>query len=84
MLRNLIIFLTLFALSVSATNCSKNCAEDDLECHEKLKYTKEENQEQEIAPAVVPNKWQKYIDKINKALAEYKECKSTNCSCYKR
>lgn len=30
-----------------------------------------------------PNKWKKYLDKIEKALAEYKECESTNCSCYK-
>lgn len=30
------------------------------------------------------NKWKKYLDLIEKALADYNECESQNCSCYKK
>jgi hypothetical protein len=29
-------------------------------------------------------KWKKYLDLIEKALKDHKECESSNCSCYKR
>lgn len=57
--------------SIFATNCDP----DDLECHEKKKYTREQNEPDQ--------KWGKYLNKINEALSVYQECESTNCSCYK-
>jgi hypothetical protein len=29
-------------------------------------------------------KWKKYLKLIEKAMADYEECQSTNCSCYNR
>ncbi|CAF0709792.1 unnamed protein product [Brachionus calyciflorus] len=52
------------------------CAEEDVECHGKAKYLKEENEP-------TNPKWNKYLTKITQALSKYKECESTNCSCYK-
>lgn len=51
------------------------CEENDIECHEKSKYTKEQNE---------PSKWQKYVTLIENAMKNYKNCEFQNCSCYKR
>jgi hypothetical protein len=32
----------------------------------------------------VNKKWKKYLKLIDKAMASYEECQSTNCSCYNR
>jgi len=47
--------------------------------------------EEENTPAVeenketnTNNKWKKYLDLIEKAVSDYKECESQNCSCYKK
>ena len=64
---------------------SNLCAKDDIECHEKAKYRREENEKQQQDDQEVKNKkWKKYLDRIEQALNEYEDCQSTNCSCYKR
>ena len=70
-----ILIASLLLLSSINGIASLKCAEDDLECHEKLKYTKEEN---------ASEKWGKYLKLIEKAVNEYEECSSTNCSCYSK
>lgn len=76
-LKTFILFVIL--LNLISFMCSMNCKQDDLECHEKAKYTMEENE-----PIVSNTKWKKYIDMIDLALKDYVECTSTNCSCYKK
>lgn len=44
-----------------------------------IQFKKKEKNESER-----PVKWKKYYDLIDKALANYKECESENCSCYKK
>lgn len=83
----IILFVSFY--SIFATNCDP----DDLECHEKKKYTRglldnnflnifliEKIKEQNEPD----QKWGKYLEKIRDALSVYQECESTNCSCYKK
>ena len=70
------IAVLLFAI-VGSCYCALKCAEHDVECHEKAKYTREENEKGE------DQKWKKYLSLIEKALNEYNECEFSNCSCYK-
>jgi len=62
--------------------CSKENPEscgNSQENDDKSKYTKEKN----IDELVDDNKkWSKYLKILNTALQEYKECESSNCSCY--
>ena len=68
------------------TSQQQHCSKDNPESctnsqdnDEKSKYTKEKN----IGKPVEENKtWSKYLKMISKAVQEYKECESSNCSCY--
>jgi hypothetical protein len=69
-----------------ATSQQQHCSKDNPEScantqdnDEKSKYTKEKNTDK---PIEENKKWNKYLKKINKALKEYQECESSNCSCY--
>ena len=46
----------------------------------KLYVFKEENEANEVNS----EKWKKYLDLIDKAMANYEECVSSNCSCFKK
>jgi len=59
---------------VSKEQCTSN---DDKEKSEK--YSKEKNEEEN---SKIDKKWKKYRDLVEKALKNYKECESSNCSCY--
>jgi hypothetical protein len=49
-------------------------------------FLKEENEPvaEEKKEKTANNRWKKYLNLIEKALADYKECESQNCSCYKK
>lgn len=66
-------------LDASASAASK-CDADDIECHEKAKYSKDEN---EPTGGEEKNKWQKYTSQIDEAMKVYEPCMSSNCSCHK-
>ena len=67
------VLIILFAILLNRASGRKDCAENDVECHEKAKYTQEEN-----------SKWKKYLDQIDDALRVYEPCESSNCSCYRK
>jgi EGF-domain serine glucosyl/xylosyltransferase len=67
------VLIILLVMLLNRASGRKKCAENDIECHEKSKYTKEENV-----------KWKKYLDQIDDALRLYEPCESSNCSCYRK
>ncbi|KAK6175502.1 hypothetical protein SNE40_013955 [Patella caerulea] len=76
MLPRLSIYLVLLVLTfLSFIKSDKSCDAEGEECdigtndHEKTKYQKS-------------TKWKKYLLLIDKAVEDYKECESTDCSCY--
>jgi hypothetical protein len=82
--KELAIFLLLVLVSTLNSDSLKvkKCKDDDLECHEKNKYTKEENQIVDTN-----DRWKIYLDKIDKAVEDYSknaDNDSVGCSIYQQ
>jgi len=69
------VFYLILILNV-AMQVRCECGDDDIECHEREKYKKEKNVNNE--------KWKFYSNKIENAVKSYEECQSTNCSCFSK
>ncbi|XP_060565583.1 protein O-glucosyltransferase 1-like [Ruditapes philippinarum] len=70
-----VVLSSLFLCSYSELTCSnesgQDCVEENIQSDEKSKYTKDPNV-----------KWKKYLDKIETAVANYKDCVQDDCSCH--